>query len=267
MHQFSDQQLMTLAIDLAKQAATIINKIRNKGIEVTTKSDSSPVTQADQASEDLILHGLREYVPSIPVIAEEEMSQGIRTQTQSEFWLVDPLDGTKGFIRGSKNFTVNIGLIRNHKPVMGVVALPAYHEIFCGIVGQGAWRIDPDGQQTPIHVSLVPKDGFRIITSHNHANDAQLSKALQGFPAHSIHSMGSASKILRIAEGKADLHFRFNSIMEWDTAAPQAILEAAGGYLRTFDNQPLQYGKEGRRIPPYFCSGSLIDNYLNNFNV
>lgn len=265
MHPFSDQQLMELAIDLAKQASVIINDIREKGLIVSTKSDLSPVTQADQASENLILQGLRDAAPSIPIIAEEEASKGIHTQIGSEFWLVDPLDGTKGFIRGSKNFTVNIGLVRDHKPVIGVVALPAYQEIFCGIIDQGAWRIDKNGQ-TPIHVSTLPKNGFRIITSHHHANDPQLCKALEGFPSCSINAMGSAAKILRIAEGKADLHFRFNSIMEWDTAAPQAILEAAGGYLRTFDNKPLQYGRKGSRIPPFFCSGTLIDNFLNNLS-
>lgn len=265
MHPFSDQQLMKLAINLAKQASVIINEIRDQGLIISTKSDLSPVTQADQASENLILEGLRKAVPSIPIIAEEEASKGIHTQIGSEFWLIDPLDGTKGFIRGSKNFTINIGLIRNQQPVMGVVALPAHQEIFCGIVGQGAWRIDKDGQ-TPIHVSALPKNGFRIITSHHHVNDRKLSKALAGFPSCSINAMGSAAKIVRIAEGKADLHFRFNSIMEWDTAAPQAILEAAGGYLRTFDNQPLQYGREGSRIPPFFCSGTLIDNYLGNFS-
>ncbi|MDI2112363.1 3'(2'),5'-bisphosphate nucleotidase CysQ [Commensalibacter nepenthis] len=265
MHPFSDQQLMELAIDLAKQATILINEIREKGLIISTKSDLSPVTQADQASETLILQGLRKAVPSIPIIAEEEASEGIHTHIGSEFWLVDPLDGTKGFIRGSKNFTINIGLVRNHKPVLGVVALPAYQEIFCGIVGKGAWRIDKNGK-TPIHVSTIPTNGFRIITSHNHVNDPQLSKALQGFPTCSINAMGSAAKILRIAEGKADLHFRFNSIMEWDTAAPQAILEAAGGYLRDFDNRPLQYGKEGSRIPPFFCSGTLINNYLSNLS-
>ncbi|CAI3924395.1 3'-Phosphoadenosine 5'-phosphosulfate (PAPS) 3'-phosphatase (CysQ) [Commensalibacter communis] len=264
MHPFSDQQLMKLAIDLAAQATVIINEIREKGLIVSTKSDLSPVTQADKASETLILQGLRKAVPSIPIIAEEETSEGIHTKIGSEFWLIDPLDGTKGFIRGSKNFTINIGLIRNHKPVMGVVALPAYNEIFCGIVGQGAWRIE-NNKKIPIHVSTLPKNGFRIITSHNHSNDPQLSEKLENFPACSIKAMGSAAKIIRIAEGKADLHFRLNSIMEWDTAAPQAILEAAGGYLRSFDNQPLQYGKEGSRIPPFFCSSTLIDDYLSNF--
>lgn len=265
MHSFSDQQLMELAIDLAQQAAIIINKIREEGVIVSTKTDQSPVTQADQASENLILEGLRTTVPSIPIIAEEEASKGIHTQIGTEFWLIDPLDGTKGFIRGSKNFTINIGLIRNRKPVIGVVALPAHQEIFCGIIGQGAWRIDKNGKN-PIHVSALPKNGFRIITSHHHVNDPQLSKALEGFPTCSVNAMGSAAKIIRIAEGKADLHFRFNSIMEWDTAAPQAILEAAGGYLRDFNNQPLQYGKEGSRIPPFFCSGTLIDNFLSNLS-
>ncbi|MDI2090618.1 3'(2'),5'-bisphosphate nucleotidase CysQ [Commensalibacter oyaizuii] len=265
MHHASDQNLMSLAVDLAQQAARLINDVRATGIKVCTKSDLSPVTQADKASEALILAGLRAYAPSIPIIAEEEMAEGIKTQVESEFWLIDPLDGTKGFIRGSKNFTINIGLIRNHKPVLGVVALPAYDEIFCGIVGKGAWRIDATGQ-TPIHVSTLPKDGFRIITSHHYANDPKLKKVLQGFPIHSVDTMGSASKIIRIAEGKADLHFRFNSIMEWDTAAPQAVLEAAGGYLRTFDNQPLQYGKKNWRNPAFFCSGTTIDSFLNNFN-
>lgn len=266
MHTYSDLQLVTLATELAQQAAEVINKIRSTHFKVEKKADSSPVTEADQAAEKIILAGLRKYVPAIPIIAEEEVAAGKKTTVGSEFWLIDPLDGTREFVRGNDHFTVNIGLIRDNKPILGAVALPAYQTVYYGIVGQGAWRTDAQGT-TPIHVSPFPKEGFRVATSRHYANDPKLKEFLQLFPVSTTEQIGSAAKIIYIAEGKIDMHPRFNPTMEWDTAAPQAILEAAGGMVRTFDNQPLHYGKKDWLNGHFFCSSTPIDCFLDKKNT
>lgn len=266
MNVYSDTELVSKVILIAQQAAEKINIIRHSSFKIEIKKDSSPVTEADQAAEKIILTALKTLTPSIPIIAEEEMSTGKRIETGSEFWLVDPLDGTRGFIKKSNNFTVNIGLIRNYKPVLGVVACPAYQEIFYGIVGHGAWKIDKNNQTSPIHVNHS-SNGFRILTSSARNDNPKQQKFLKLFPIASINDVGSAIKIIHIAEGLADLHPRFNRTMEWDTAAPQAILEAAGGILHDFNNQPLRYKKPHWENHDFFCASTPIDSFLNQFNT
>lgn len=267
MTHFSDTELVSNVISIAQQAADKINSIRQAKFDIKIKSDSSPVTEADQASEAIILHKLKALTPTIPIIAEEEIASGAQISTKSEFWLVDPLDGTKGFIQHSDNFTINIGLIRDNKPVLGVVACPAYHEIFYGIVHQGAWKLDKHGKITSIHVLPPPHHQFRVLFSSRCVKNPSFKKFLQLFDTASVERLGSTLKILRIAEGKADLHPRFSPTMEWDTAAPQAILEAAGGVLHDLNNQPLRYGKTDWKNHDFFCSSIPIDPYLKNFHI
>lgn len=266
MTHFSDTELVSRVISIAQQAADEINSIRKTNFDIKIKDDSSPVTEADKASEVIIIQGLKKYTPSIPVIAEEEIASGIQIPVKSEFWLVDPLDGTKGFIQHSDNFTINIGLIRDHKPVLGVVACPAYHEYFFGVVNKGAWKIDKTGRIIPIHVLSPPNQQFRVLFSPRCIKNPSFEKFLKLFNTSSVERFGSTLKILRIAEGKADLHPRFSPTMEWDTAAPQAILEAAGGIIYDFNNQPLQYGKKNWRNHNFYCSSIPIDSYLKNTN-
>lgn len=262
-----DTEFVSNIINIVRQAAEKINIIRRTNFDIEIKKDLSPVTEADQASERIILTELSKLTPAIPIIAEEEMAAGKKIETGSEFWLVDPLDGTRGFIHKSDNFTVNIGLIQNTKPIFGIVACPAYQEIFYGIVGQGAWKIDKNNQTHPIHVTPPPKNGFRVLTSSARANNIKQDKFLHLFPIASMDHISSAIKIIHIAEGLADLHPRFNRTMEWDTAAPQAIVEAAGGILCDFENKPLHYGKAKWENHDFFCSSVAIDPYLNQFNT
>lgn len=250
-----DATLLDLAVRLATEAAGLIRDIRARGFVTHVKSDESPVTEADHAAETHILAGLRAAVPSIPVIAEEEAAAGIAVEAGRTYWLVDPLDGTREFAAGRDDFTVNIGLVRDGAAVLGAVALPAYHQVYAGRVGHGAWRRDSHGQH-PIHVRRPAPAGLDVLASRHYADDPRLKDLLAQQPVASIRNIGSAAKFIRVAEGQADLYPRLGPTMEWDTAAPQAVLEAAGGSITEFDGTPLTYGKAQWRNPPFICRGA-----------
>jgi len=249
-----DAALLSLAADLARQAGSVILAVRARGFDTRHKSDASPVTEADHAAEAVIVAGLRRTAPNILVVAEEEISAGHVREPAEQFWLVDPLDGTKEFSAGRDDFCVNIGLIRGGRPVLGVVGVPAQGELFCGIVGRGAWKRGTAGEQT-IRARRVPQAGAEVIASRSHANDERLNEFLAGRNIAGVSNAGSALKFCRLAEGKADLYPRFGRTMEWDTAAPQAVLEAAGGAVRTLDGAALRYGKPGWDNPHFICTG------------
>lgn len=250
-----DVALLSLAADLAQRAGSIIMAIRARGFETLTKADASPVTEADHAAEALIVAGLRQAAPHIPVVAEEEMAAGHVPLSASELWLVDPLDGTREFTAGRPDFAVNIGLVRDGRPVLGVVGVPAHGELFGGIVGGGAWKRDAAGERA-IAARRTPGSGLAVIASRALAADPQVAKYLAGRKIASVSNIGSAVKFCRIAEGRFDLYPRFGRTMEWDSAAPQALLEAAGGSVCTLDGAPLGYGKPGWENPPFVCSGA-----------
>jgi len=251
-----DLALLSLAADLARQAGAVILAVRERGFETLRKTDASPVTEADHAAETLILEGLRRAAPHIPVIAEEEMEAGIRHAGGREYWLVDPLDGTREFAALRDEFTVNIGLIRDGKPVLGVVGVPAMGEMFGGLLGEKrrAWKRNGAGER-PIRVRTPPPEGIHVLASRAYASDPRLEKFLQGRKVASVVNMGSALKIMRVAEGAGDLYPRFGRTMEWDTGAPQAVLEAAGGRLCDMDGAALGYGKPGWENPAFVCTG------------
>ncbi|EHH67188.1 3'(2'),5'-bisphosphate nucleotidase CysQ family protein [Gluconobacter morbifer] len=249
-----DRALLALAFRLASEASTIINDIRARGFHTELKKDASLVTEADRASEEHILAGLRAACPSIPAIGEEEMSAGIQVSTGDTYWLVDPLDGTRGFSSGGRDFTVNIGLVRGDRPVLGVVALPGYGQIYTGGDGLGATRFE-NGRSEPIHTAAPPPEGLRVLASSHHGNTELLNRWLAGRKVSSVVKMASSVKFMRVAEGDADFYPRFGPTMEWDTAAPQAILEAAGGALLDESGQPLRYGKPERRNGSFYCTG------------
>ncbi|MBF0863170.1 MAG: 3'(2'),5'-bisphosphate nucleotidase CysQ [Gluconobacter potus] len=249
-----DRALLALAFRLASEASDIINAIRERGFRTDIKDDASPVTEADHASEHHILSGLRAACPSIPAIGEEEMSAGIRVNAEDAYWLVDPLDGTRGFASGAKDFTVNIGLVRHDRPVLGVVALPGYGLIYSGGQGLGAHRSDGTNS-TPIHTATPPAEGLRVLASSHHGNPELLERWLAGRQVASVEKLSSSVKFMRVAEGAADFYPRFGPTMEWDTAAPQAILEAAGGALLDETGAPLRYGKPDRLNGSFYCTG------------
>ena len=249
-----DPALLELAAALALRAAAVILEIRARGFAVERKEDRSVVTEADRAAEALIVAGLRAAVPDMPVIAEEEVASGVITAASRAFWLVDPLDGTREFTSGSDDFAVNIGLVRDSRVALGVVAVPATGELFGGIVGQGAWK-RVNGLQTPIAVRAPPAGGLTVVASRHHGAGPTLDAFLAGRTVAAIRNYGSSLKFCRLAEGIADLYPRFGRTMEWDTGAPQAVLEAAGGSVRTVDGAPLLYGKPGWENPHFICSG------------
>jgi 3'(2'), 5'-bisphosphate nucleotidase len=251
----TDTELLELAAGLALKAGAAILDVRAQGFDVRRKTDASPVTVADTAAEAIIVAGLREAVPEIPVIAEEEVAGGRITAPSREYWLVDPLDGTREFAAGHDEFAVNIGLVRDGRARLGVVGVPALGELFGGIVGQGAWKRDPAGERR-VRARTPPPEGLVVLASRYHANNARLDAFLAGRQVARVVNFGSSVKFCRLAEGAADLYARFGRTMEWDTAAPQALLEAAGGTVRTLDGEMLGYGKPRWENPHFVCAGA-----------
>lgn len=247
---------------LALAAGAEIMTIYATDFAVTVKGDESPVTIADQRAEAVILEGLKTLMPDVPVVAEEEAAAGRIPPTQGRFTLVDPLDGTKEFVSKNGEFTVNIALIENGVPVWGVVYAPALGEIYWGRVGEGAYRAAVTdgvmGPATPIAVRTPPADGLTAIGSRSHGG-AETEAYLKAYPVKAFVAAGSSLKFCRLAAGDADLYPRMGRTMEWDTAAGDAILRAAGGRVETLDRHPLTYGKRDRAedsdfANPYFVA-------------
>lgn len=240
-------------VRLAHQAGQVIMEVYAAPIAVTTKSDKSPVTEADQRAEDLILAGLRKLAPEIPILAEESVAKGDVPEVGSSFFLVDPLDGTKEFISRNGEFTVNIALIENGVPVFGVVYAPAIDEMYFGRVGKGAMFASIKtslpwaglAHATPIKTRAMPAEGATVLASRSHC-DAETEAFIAKTRVANLVSAGSSLKFCRIASGAADLYPRFGRTMEWDTAAGHAVLAAAGGKVVTIDGKPLTYGKKSR---------------------
>lgn len=254
-----DAALLRLAADLVDRAGEVILAVRARGFQTLRKKDLSPVTEADHAAEAIIVAGLREAAPHIPVIAEEEIEAGhvdpAGHEVAREYWLVDPLDGTKEFAALRDEFTVNIGLVRDGRPVLGAVGVPAYGEVFWGGVGLGAWKRREGEAATAIRARAPGPEGLHVLASRSFGGDPRLKTFLRGRALAGVVNMGSALKVVRVAEGAADLYPRFGPTMEWDTAAPQAVLEAAGGFVRDMDGAVLGYGKAGWKNPDFVCTG------------
>ena len=253
----TDEDLLDLAATLARRAAHAINAIRAAGFAVDRKADRSPVTEADRVAEALIVEGLRAATPDIPVVAEEEVSAGVAVALGRRTWLVDPLDGTREFAAGHDHFAVNVGLVEGDRAILGAVAIPATGEVFGGIVPRGiAWKEDAGGRRA-IRARPTPPEGPVVVASrHSGKDDPRLTRFLDGRTVSAIHFLGSAEKFCRVAEGAADLYPRFGRTMEWDTAAPQAVLEAAGGRMTGLDGTPFRYGKAGFENGPFVAMGA-----------
>ena len=222
------------------------------------KDDGSPVTAADQAAEKVISEGLKEILPDIPVIAEESVAAGHVPDIGDApfFWLVDPLDGTKEFISGSGDYTVNIALIHHGEPVLGVVYAPVNDELYAGFGAGTALRwSEESGQDKPIAVRSWPAAGVTVVASRSHGSQDDLDNFLADYKVRKILKRGSSLKICAVAAGKADLYPRFGPTCEWDTAAGDAVLRSAGGMMSDFDGKPLLYGKADKDFyNPYFVA-------------
>jgi 3'(2'), 5'-bisphosphate nucleotidase len=253
--EMDDAALLSLTLDLAARAGDVILAVRARGFSTSHKEDRSIVTEADHAAEQVIVAALRAATPGIAVVAEEEIAGGHDPGTPEVFWLVDPLDGTRDFARNGDDFAVCIGLVRHGAPALGAVAVPATGEVFGGIVGGGACKRTAAGT-VPIHVRRAPPEGATMLVSRTTGTDPRMDSFLAGRRVAATVKMSSAIKFCRVAEGVADLYPRFGRTMEWDTAAPQAILEAAGGAVRAVDTgAALRYGKPGWENPSFYCVG------------
>ena len=236
-------------IHLALSAGRAIMDIYATDFAAKSKKDLSPVTAADEAAERIILAGLAKLDPATPVISEEAAASGHIPTVGASFYLVDPLDGTKEFISRNGEFTVNIALVKQEVPIMGVVYAPACKRIFWGELGKDAsqGQVTEDGSISwaPIRVRALPAEGAAVLASRSH-RDAETNEYLSKIKVMSLVSAGSSLKFCLIAAGEADLYPRFGRTMEWDTAAGHAVLLAAGGKVLTTQGIPLAYGKRSR---------------------
>jgi 3'(2'), 5'-bisphosphate nucleotidase len=250
-------------IAAALEAGRCVNRLYHGAIEVHIKGDESPVTVADHAAEAIILRHLARHAPTLAVIAEEQVAAGHIPQVAQEFFLVDPLDGTKEFIHKRGDFTVNIALIRNAAPVLGVVYAPATGQLYAADVGgarAGHARLDPEaptpGALTPIHVRAIPPAGVTAVASRSHRTP-ETDTYLARYAVADLVAVGSSLKFCLVAAGEADLYPRLGPTMEWDTAAGHAVLVGAGGQVVGPDAQPLRYGKPQFRNPWFVASGAF----------
>ncbi len=236
---------------------------------VERKGDSSPVTAADRAAEAVILAGLAEVAPTIPVVAEEEVAAGRTPSVGSTFFLVDPLDGTKEFIERRTDFTVNIGLIEDRAPTLGVVYAPARSTIYWGDVNApGAWRADqvPHAAQGSAGRIKVRQPPARLcaVASKSH-NTPETEAWLEDAGVQERVAIGSSLKFVLVASGEADVYPRPAPTMEWDTAAGDAVLRSAGGRVLDIDGRPLMYGKERFFNPGFVATGPFDPKPLRQF--
>lgn len=262
MSREADPALLESMITAAAEAAEVTRRIYLSGFEVQRKADRTPVTAADHASEALILERLGQVAAEVPVVAEEEVAAGRIPLVGDEFFLVDPLDGTREFVARRGEFTVNIALIRAGFPVLGVVCAPVDGALFAGNVGLGQafrTRVGEGGsvaERTPIRVRAVPQHGLTVVSSRSHSTP-QTDAYLTAYTVAERVSVGSSLKFCLVAAGEADLYPRLGPTMEWDTAAGHAVLEAAGGQVQAPGGVPLRYGKPGFRNSFFVASGAL----------
>ena len=246
--------LLDAVREIAAGAGAEIMRIYARDFDVDFKADESPLTEADMASHRHIVAALHRLTPDLPVLSEESSSvdYSIRRDWQ-RFWLVDPLDGTKEFIKRNGEFTVNIALIDGHEPVLGVVTAPARDAEFFGHKGIGAWRVRSGGEPEAIAVSRREAGTLRVVGSRSHRG-ASLDEFLAQLDDYEMVPMGSSLKICLVADGTADVYPRLGPTSEWDTAAAHAVLLAAGGELVTSDGQPLLYNASPELLNPHFLA-------------
>jgi 3'(2'), 5'-bisphosphate nucleotidase len=256
----NDHDLLLSLIDPVRDACRVIESIKAEmmtsgGMVSTSKSDKSPVTIADQAAEDVIFAALQRLTPNVPRVGEEAFSAGfVPEDCGSTFWLIDPIDGTRGFIAGGNDYTVNIALVRHYEVVLGIVATPANGRIWYGGNALPSMMIDPDGTISAIAVRSRPVKPV-VLVSHSHLDDRTKTYVEELGDIERL-SLSSSLKFCVVAEGKADIYPRYGDTSEWDTAAGHAVVNGAGGSVTTEDGTELRYGKQGFRNGPFFVNGA-----------
>ncbi|MDM8568850.1 3'(2'),5'-bisphosphate nucleotidase CysQ [Thiotrichales bacterium HSG1] len=242
-----------------------IMKVYATKFEVEQKPDKSPLTMADMAAHNAIIEGLQKITPNWPILSEESAKIPFQERSSwKRYWLVDPLDGTREFVKRNGEFTVNIALIDDHKPVMGVVYVPVTGISYFAALNNGAYKCLPEQSPELIEVRHRPKNNLIIAGSRSHAGES-LQKFIAKLDVKTdLISIGSSLKICLVAEGKADVYPRFGLTSEWDTAAAHCIVEQAGGYLTDLELKPLLYNTKDSLLNPHFLVfGDNEKNWLN----
>ncbi len=260
----SQHKLLPHLKQIARAAGDIILEIYEQGSAVEFKDDKSPLTEADKAAHKYIVSELTKLTPDIPIVSEESdpatwENTNYSIESWEKFWLVDPLDGTKEFIKKSGEFTVNIALIENYLPTVGVVFAPAIYTMYTGSVEENLATKQVGGLDRPEHsistTKSPDKNNLRLVASKDHAGPA-VTAMIENLPGKPVlKSMGSSLKFCLIAEGEADIYPRLLPTMEWDTAAAHAVVRAAGGQINAVNDNEFVYGKPGLKNDYFICLG------------
>ncbi len=250
--------LLTAVESIARDAAREILAVYATDFAVQGKADASPVTEADERAERLITPALQRLTPQVPVVAEEAVSRGEVPAVSRLFWLVDPLDGTREFVSRNGEFTVNIALVEDGRPVLGVVLQPVGDMLYAGTLGEGAWGQRAGGDKLPLRCRPQPQAGLVVAESRSHGDEPAMQAWLKGLKGRAVSgrvAAGSSLKFGLLAAGLADVYPRFGRTMEWDTAAGHAVLLAAGGAVNDLQGRALRYGKPGFENPHFVAQG------------
>lgn len=251
--------------ELSRKAGDAVMKIYKRDFAIYDKPDSSPLTEADLAAHTILIEGLQVLTPNIPVLSEESNADEQTDRfSWDTYWLIDPLDGTKEFIKKNNEFTINVALITSGEPIFGVVYAPAIDTLYWGAKGEGAFKQDTNQTPAAITVSEVPcqNTGWKVVGSRSHQSD-EFKQFMKKLPQADIIAMGSSLKLCLVAEGKVDLYPRFGLTSEWDTAAAHAIVLAAGGQVFSMeDMKPLTYNRHpDTLLNPHFIVCPAVSNF------
>ncbi len=248
--------LLETALRAALAGGEAVMRVYADPFEVTHKDDKTPLTEADLASERVIVEMLTAAYPDIPIVSEETVPEAGFESPAARFWCVDPLDGTREFVARNGEFAVLIGLIEHGRPVLGVVHGPALGVTYVAHGLGSAMQRHDAGMWEPIRARAPGREGIVVVHSRSHANSRRLGEYFEGRPVIERRQCGSALKFGVLAAGEADLYPRFGTTMEWDTAAGQAVLEAAGGHVLSLTGEPLAYGKPGLKNDGFIAWGT-----------
>ena len=258
------RRLLDAACEIAREAGRAILEVYGRAeFAVSRKTDDSPLTEADQVAHGIISRALAKVDARLPVLSEESLpADHAARRMWTRYWLVDPLDGTKEFLKRNGEFTVNIALVDEHRAILGAVHAPVLDRMYSGCVTLGAWRSDSGEPARPIAVRESAPSPLRVVGSRSHRTP-ELAAYLAGLPSYDITDMGSSLKICLVAEGAADIYPRLGPTSEWDTAAAQAILESAGGRMIDLAGRPLRYNSKDDLLNPHFLAfGDQRRNWL-----